>query len=92
MQELNENVDLKKLGNATLIMRNEGVALYQRDKNIFEVFKRKYRQEKKVTFKGKEVIYPAGEIYPSNEDFGVWAWCYTSLEDAERKYNILVNN
>lgn len=89
MLELPEQVDLKKLGMATLVIRNDKVAIYKRDENIFEVFKRKYRDARMANFNGKVVEYKAGEVYPSNEDFGLWAWCYTKLEDAERKHKLL---
>lgn len=86
MLELPEQVDLKKLGIAQLIMRNNKAAIYKRGQNIFEVFKRKHRNARTANFNGKVVKYEAGEVYPSNEDFGLWAWCYTKLEDAERKF------
>ena len=89
MQELGETVNLKRLGDAQLVMRNERVAIYKRSETIYEVFKRKFRNERTARFGERVVTYPAGEVYPSDEDFGVWAWCYVRLEDAEKKYNKL---
>jgi hypothetical protein len=31
------------------------------------------------------------EIFPGNEDFGKWAWSYSSLERVEEKYQYLEN-
>jgi hypothetical protein len=33
--------------------------------------------------------YPEKERFPGNEDFGKWAWSYTTLERAKKKYNEL---
>jgi len=39
--------------------------------------------------KGQVYNYPAGERFPGNEDFGKWAWAYTTLDQAMVKFNEL---
>lgn len=50
-----------------------------RNKSIehFEVFKR------------RENLRFGNVSYPTSEAFGIWAWTYRSLNEAERKYNKL---
>jgi len=73
---------------ATLIKRNEDVAMYERDDDVIEVFFRKYRKERNVFDK----TFPEAETYPCNEDFGFSAWNYLDMEKAEKKYNKLVES
>jgi hypothetical protein len=37
--------------------------------------------------KGDIYQYPAAEKFPGNEDFGKWAWSYTSKDCAMNKFN-----
>lgn len=51
--------------------------IYRQDDNgktvAFEVFKRKHN------------LYYQCESFPGNEAFGVWAWTYRNLEEAEKR-------
>lgn len=70
-----------------LISRTPSVALYKRTDGPYEVFNRRYIEERTTSlgyFKG-------GEVYPSNEDFGVRAWTYYNEKAAINKYNELNN-
>ena len=48
--------------------------------SYYEVFRRKAL--KAETINGH--AYPEREAYPSDKDFGVWAWCCSTLERANR--------
>ncbi|MBU0846946.1 hypothetical protein KKH23_07110 [Patescibacteria group bacterium] len=77
---------LRKNGlNYTQIKRTRKKAMYETDAPSYEVFQVRIRPEMEAF--GKE--YPAAEIFPGNEDFGDFAWCYSKLENAETKYNSL---
>lgn len=69
----------------TQVMRTESKALYESDGDFYEVFRIKIRPAEEAF--GRE--YPEREIYPGNEDFGKFAWCYSQYENALRKYNKL---
>ncbi|MHA2030542.1 MAG: hypothetical protein ACW99Q_14235 [Candidatus Kariarchaeaceae archaeon] len=53
------------------------------------MFRIKVRKERIIQFKGVEKKIDAGEIWPSNEAFGRWAWTYRTLDKAMIKYNEL---
>jgi hypothetical protein len=61
------------------------VCLYKRSDGPLEVFLVKVVPEGEMFGK----MYPEREVYPSNEDFGHSAWCFTSLEAAESKFHEL---
>ena len=88
MQYLEENVNIRGCGpgiTATLIMRDDKKALYERSDDCFEVFIRKFRPACEILSKS----YPDMEVYPGNEEFGIRAWCFRSKDRAEKKYNSL---
>ena len=66
---------------AILVKRQGRICMYERSDEIWEVFVVKTR--KAFTIKGQ--LYPAHETYPSNEDFGQNAWCFTTFENANKK-------
>ena len=86
-----------------LFKRCDNVAIYKQMENYqqenefivaYEVFQVKIRKDK--TIKGSFI--EGGEVFPSNEDFGKHAWCYSTfnstnnekaLENANNKYNLL---
>ena len=68
---------------AKLIERTDKKAIYFRTDNVWEVFKIKISEPSEVF--GKK--YPKREVYPGNEDFGVWAWCYRDETLARKKYS-----
>jgi hypothetical protein len=48
----------------------------------WEVFQKKNFPETVRVIDGKEVIYKGGERYPSDDEFGKWAYCCNSLKRA----------
>lgn len=92
---------LKKNGfNYTQILRCGNYCIYEQDVNsginyghneaikkikYYEVFKIKVRPEEII----KGTKYTMREVYPSNEDFGISAWAYRSLDKAVEKLMIL---
>lgn len=52
----------------------------------YEVFKHK---ESKGGIGMHGINYTARVRYPKSKSFGVWAWCYREIEQAEKKYNEL---
>lgn len=52
--------------------------------SYYEIFKKK--TAKAVTLKGVE--YPEREKYPSDNDFGVWALCCSSMDRVNRIKNL----
>lgn len=58
-------------------------ALYRRDDGIYEVFEVKVKEA--TTLFGRS--YPKREAYPTNEDFGYTAECFSSYEAAKRYYD-----
>lgn len=71
---------------ATEIKREGRICLYERSDGNFEVFI--VQNSPGETLFGK--TYPPRETYPANEDFGKIAFCFTSREYAERKYEKLI--
>ena len=71
---------------ARLVKRNGNLCLYERSDFVWEVFFVQVSPAQEIY--GKP--YPAREIYPNNEDFGVNAWCYSDMRNAERKYQRLI--
>ena len=87
MQLLKENI--RKNGyDYILLERGEKAFIYEQwddeDKFIvaYEVFRLKISKAKEVFGD----IMPEREVFPGNEDFGVWAWSYSNLEKAYEKY------
>jgi hypothetical protein len=72
---------------ARLIKREGRICMYERSDEVWEVFTVKIRKARKI--KGKE--YPSQEVYPGNEDFGQNAWCFSNFENADKKYNYMVD-
>ena len=73
----------------TLVLREGNKAIYEQTVTTkikyFEVFKIRTRPER--YFKGK--LFPAGEVFPSNEDFGKTAWTCRTYEKAMERFNSL---
>jgi hypothetical protein len=90
-QRLPEEVDVHGTGipneSAVCLQRSGRVALYCRSGHIYEVFIVQTREAGEVF--GRE--YPAREVYPGNEDFGVTAWCYVDEKLALKRYKYLVH-
>lgn len=71
----------------TLVKRTDKAAIYRRSKpqcgEHFEVLRIRIKPERKMG----ETVFPEGEYYPSNSEWGTSAWTYTTLEKAEVRYN-----
>lgn len=52
--------------------------------SYYEIFKKKIAKEKKMP---SGATYQEREKYPSDNDFGVWSWCSSSME----RVNIIKN-
>lgn len=74
-----------------LVERGEKAFIYEQwdDEDNFtvayEVFRLKIAKSKEVFGD----IMPEREVFPGNEDFGVWAWSFSTKERAYEKYNRL---
>lgn len=77
--------ELEKRGEKTLMYRQ----LSDIDNLIigYEVFRIKVDQPKLVF----GVQLNEREVFPSNEDFGKWAWSFSNKERAEKKFDIIEN-
>ena len=89
MKYLPETVVLKGLGipglTAQFVDRNDWKAIYLRSDGYYEVFHRKFNDDREIF--GKQ--YESQEWYPSNNDFGRIAWCIRSEEKAWMRYRNL---
>jgi len=86
MERLPEVIEVKGVGipglTAKLVMRTDKKAMYRRD-NVYEVFRIKVAEAREAFGKN----YPQREVYPGNEDFGVWAWCFSNEAKAKQRYD-----
>ena len=89
MRKLEEVIKIKGTGIPNLkskcIIRDSKKAMYLRSDGHYEVFYIKVAKKENVF--GTQM--PKRELYPSNENFGVNAWCITNYERALKKYNSL---
>ena len=88
MRRLKTKEDTKGIGRAVkanYVNRDGNVCMYHRSDGPYEVFIAQVRSKEVIG--GRE--YPEREVYPSNEDFGKSAWCYTERKRAEDKFKIL---
>ena len=70
------------------VARTKKAAIYkEKDSETYEVFLIKTAKATTIKAGGKMTDVPARERIPGNNDFGVWAWSYTSKDAAERKFN-----
>ena len=70
----------------SLVKRTSWKAMYRAEGGHYEVFHIEIRPE--VELFGK--VIPEREHYPTNEDFGKFAWCLSSREKADEIYNNLI--
>lgn len=68
------------------IKRDGKICLYERSDGNYEVFLVKVQPQ--TSMFGK--VYSERETYPSNEDFGNSAWCFSNKESALECYNIKI--
>lgn len=93
---MNADARIKKLSSEVkkngykyrLIIRTDTKAIYAQENYGFEVFKiRRSKPHPKATEDLKN--YDKVEIFPNDEDFGKVAWTYPSLEDAQKRYEMI---
>ena len=65
---------------AKLVERTDTKAMYVRKDRVYEVFEIKVREATEI----HGYQYPKQEMYPKNEDFGHWAWCYSGKDAYKR--------
>lgn len=70
---------------ARLIARTDKKAIYYRWDDYYEVFRIKIDEAQEIFGRA----YPRREVYPSNEDFGMTAWCFKSKRLAMKRYKVL---
>ncbi len=90
MERLSDKVQVRGVGrdvSSSFVKRNGKVCLYQRSDGPYEVFLVGILPEELIM--GKP--YPEREVYPSNEDFGSTAWCFTDFKRANMKFNRLAD-
>jgi|SRR3990172_11740 len=97
MKTLENTIELSKreLGSqniATLIKRENNVAIYKRGISIFEVFKVREQKYSEQVIGGVNVIFEEKELYPSSEQFGNDAYCCSNLEQAEKRFEQLLDS
>jgi hypothetical protein len=97
MKKLEKKIKLRGLGfdtpvYASLLERTDKKAIYERkDPNgviYYEVFLIR-KSSFPVWKNGKVTDRVVGELYPGNEAFGDWAWCYKYSGAAWAKYESL---
>jgi hypothetical protein len=71
------------------LQRSGNVAIYQRSFNVMDYYETIIVQERKEYIIAGNTI-PEHEAYPGDEEFGITAWCFVSLESATKKFNQLV--
>jgi hypothetical protein len=58
---------------------------------LYEVFKRKESKESDGVIEGVPIHFEAKVKYPSSTDFGVWAKCYITYDEAIKQFNLYSN-
>jgi hypothetical protein len=80
----------------TLVTRNDKYAIYEKrsESNVYyEVIMVKFQKARVAKYPdGRVVEYPDMELYPGDEDFGVYGWSYGSLDEASKNFTLLVYN
>jgi hypothetical protein len=84
--QLPETVEISGVGipnlTAKCLARTKTKAIYYRWDNVYEVFRIKVAEPTEVF--GKK--YDKREVYPSSEDFGKLAWCFSDEKLARDMY------
>lgn len=53
----------------------------------YEVFEKKISKETKTKIGGVDIVFPEQERYPTQADFGIWAFCISSYDKALIKFD-----
>ncbi len=80
----------------TKIDRNNNFAIYLQENDVpidskeyffyYEVIKIKKRKAHSSVFGGKEVYYPAKEVYPNSKDWGLTGWTFKNFSEAKAHF------
>lgn len=79
----------------SLIKRNVNICLYRKsdsesDKCWFEVIIVRIQKENIFKIGGVDVKFNAKELYPNDELFGLYGWCFSDVDSALNKFDELV--
>ncbi len=75
--------------------RKDNWALYEKRRGgsvSYEIIKIRSKEETKAKIQGKEIIFKAGEYYPSTTEFGDFGWAFMELRNALQEYTVLVSD
>lgn len=79
--------------NYKLIQKNDSAFLYSisegKDLRGYEVWKKKISKPMTATMGGVEIDFEEAEMFPSNNNFGGWAWAYLTLPFAVKRFESL---
>ena len=80
----------------SLIKRNFNICVYKKsdsesDKFWFEVIVVRVQKENTFKIGGVYVKFSAKELYPNDELFGLYGWCFSDEDSALTKFNQLVS-
>lgn len=87
IKKLNKEIRKNKY-NYTLVERTDSKAIYAQENYGFEVFKIKLSKPHPKAENDLK-IYDKVEIFPNDEDFGVIAWTYKTLAEAQKRYAMI---
>ena len=80
----------KREFNCKLVTKNNSAFLYQvsdgKKQRGFEVWKKKISKPATTIMDGVEINFEESERFPSNNDFGSWAWSYITLPFAMKRF------
>jgi hypothetical protein len=78
----------------SLIKRNNNICLFRKadtesEQAWFEVIVVRIQKENTFNIGGVPVYFNSKELYPNNELFGIYGWCYGTESMAWEKFNAL---
>jgi len=76
----------------TQVKETENGYIYKRSDELFEVFEKRTQKEGTKKYGGVEIHFEEKELYPTSNAFGKWAWCCSTLENAEIRICFMQKN
>jgi hypothetical protein len=67
----------------TQVKETENGYIYKRSDELFEVFEKRTQKEGTKKYGRVEIHFKEKELYPTSNAFGKWAWCCSTLDNAE---------
>lgn len=68
----------------TLVKRDQNKAIYKSNTGFYEVFVVRIQQPGEAQIANTRVIYEHKELFPHDEGFGEYAWCYSKGDPIRR--------